>query len=141
LGAPRRTTLFYRRNFQTRLLGKSKLWQVAPKTASFAASGAQEDKKVEVGGGCLRPPIAKSSTNIEAGNFRQIVFSINVVNLYLTLCATGRADLEALVRLFSLEPLTRNSNCRAKPLSSEMIATMKTLTTFPGHIRASGEHG
>jgi two-component system response regulator AtoC len=110
---------------------QSKLLQLL-QDGQFCRIGAQEDKKVEVRVVCATN--RKLEHEIEAGTFRQDLFyRINVVNLYLPPLRERRADLEALVDYF-LEQYNQKFNCRAKPLSSEMIATLKSYH-FPGNIR------
>src|SRR3979409_1328745 len=97
---------------------QSKLLQLL-QDGQFCRIGAQEDKKVEVRVVC--PTTRKREHEIEAGTFRQDLFyRINVVNLYLPPLRERRADLEELVDYF-LEHYNQKFNCRAKPLSSEMI--------------------
>src|SRR6202163_2616416 len=101
---------------------QSKLLQLL-QDGQFCRIGAQEDKKVEVRVVCATN--RKLEHEIEAGTFRQDLFyRINVVNLYLPPLRERRADLEALVDYF-LDHYNQKFNCRAKPFSSEMMATLK----------------
>src|SRR6267143_2018826 len=110
---------------------QSKLLQLL-QDGQFCRIGAQEDKKVEVRVVCATN--RKLEHEIEAGTFRQDLFyRINVVNLYLPPLRERRADLEALVDYF-LEHYNQKFNCRAKPFSSEMMATLKSYH-FPGNVR------
>jgi len=98
----------------------------------FCRIGAQEDKKVEVRVVCATN--RKLEHEIEVGTFRQDLFyRINVVNLYMPPLRERRADMDVLVDYF-LEHYNQKFNCRAKPLSSEMMGTLKAYH-FPGNIR------
>jgi len=126
-----RGTLFLDEISELDLSLQSKLLQLL-QDGQFCRIGAQEDKKVEVRVVCATN--RKLEHEIEAGTFRQDLFyRINVVNLYLPPLRERRADLEALVDYF-LEHYNQKFNCRAKPFSSEMMATLKGYH-FPGNIR------
>src|SRR5258706_895646 len=126
-----RGTLFLDEISELDLSLQSKLLQLL-QDGQFCRIGAQEDKKVEVRVVCATN--RKLEHEIEAGTFRQDLFyRINVVNLYMPPLRERRADLEALVDYF-LEHYNQKFNCRAKPFSSEMMATLKGYH-FPGNIR------
>ncbi len=98
----------------------------------FCRIGAQEDKKVEVRVVCATN--RKLEDEIQAGTFREDLFyRIAVVNLQMPSLRERRADLPALIDYF-LEHYNQKFNCRAKPLSGEMMATLKSYH-FPGNIR------
>ena len=110
---------------------QSKLLQLL-QDGQFCRIGAQEDKKVEVRVVCATN--RKLEHEIEVGNFRQdLYYRINVVNLYMPPLRERRADLEELVDYF-LGHYNQKFNCRAKPLSPEMMNTLKNYH-FPGNIR------
>src|SRR6267154_5060000 len=126
-----RGTLFLDEISELDLGLQSKLLQLL-QDGQFCRIGAQEDKKVEVRVVCATN--RRLEHEIGAGTFRQALFyRINVVNLYLPPLRERRADLEALVDYF-LEHYNQKFNCRAKPFSSEMMATLKSYH-FPGNIR------
>ena len=98
----------------------------------FCRIGAQEDKKVEVRVVCATN--RKLEQEIENGTFRQDLFyRINVVNLQLPPLRERDADIPDLVAYF-LEYHNRKYNCRAKPLSSELMAALQKYH-WPGNIR------
>src|SRR5947209_362589 len=98
----------------------------------FCRIGAQEDKKVEVRVVCATN--RRLEEEIETGTFRQDLFyRINVVNLHLPALRERRADIEGLVNFF-LEFYNRKYNCRAKPLSGELMTILQKYH-WPGNIR------
>src|SRR5882724_3750607 len=110
---------------------QSKLLQLL-QDGQFCRIGALEDKKGEVRVVCATN--RKLEQEIENGTFRaDLFYRINVVNLYLPPLRERANDIPDLVAHF-LEYNNRKFNCRAKPLSSEMIATLKSYH-FPGNIR------
>lgn len=110
---------------------QSKLLQLL-QDGQFCRIGAQEDKKVEVRVVCATN--RKLEQEIENGTFRSDLFyRINVVNLHLPPLRERAADIPDLVAYF-LEYHNRKYNCRAKPLSSEMIAVLRKYH-WPGNIR------
>src|SRR6516164_9567671 len=101
---------------------QSKLLQLL-QDGQFCRIGAQEDKKVEVRVVCATNRNLESE--IEAGTFRQDLFyRINVVNLYMPPLRERRADIPSLVDYF-LEYYNRKYNCRARPLSGELLAVLQ----------------
>jgi transcriptional regulator with PAS, ATPase and Fis domain len=76
----------------------------------------------------------KLEQEIENGTFRSDLFyRINVVNLHLPPLRERAADIPELVDYF-LEYLNRKYNCRAKPLSAEMMTVLRKYH-WPGNIR------
>src|SRR5215472_6415293 len=110
---------------------QSKLLQLL-QDGQFCRIGAQEDKKVEVRVVCATN--RKLEQEIENGTFRSDLFyRINVVNLQMPPLRERAADIPQLVDYF-LEHHNRKYNCRAKALSSEMLATLRKYH-WPGNIR------
>ncbi|MGA9528032.1 MAG: sigma-54 dependent transcriptional regulator [Terriglobales bacterium] len=110
---------------------QSKLLQLL-QDGQFCRIGAQEDKKVEVRVVCATN--RDLHNEIEAGTFRQDLFyRINVVNLRMPSLRERRNDIEELTAYF-LEYYNRKFNCRARPLSSEVLAVLKKYH-WPGNIR------
>jgi two-component system response regulator AtoC len=110
---------------------QSKLLQLL-QDGQFCRIGAQEDKKVEVRIVCATN--RQLEAEIESGTFRQDLFyRINVVNLQLPPLRERRGDIEDLVHYF-LEYYNRKYNCRARPLSSELLAVLQKYH-WPGNIR------
>jgi two-component system, NtrC family, response regulator AtoC len=110
---------------------QSKLLQLL-QDGQFCRIGAQEDKKVEVRVVCATN--RKLEQEIENGTFRSDLFyRINVVNLYLPPLRERAADIPDLVSYF-LEYHNRKYNCRAKPLSNEMMAVLRKYH-WPGNVR------
>ena len=110
---------------------QSKLLQLL-QDGQFCRIGAQEDKKVEVRIVCATN--RKLEEEITNGNFRQDLFyRINVVNLYMPPLRERRADISALVSYF-LDYYNRKYNCRARPLSSELMEILQKYH-WPGNIR------
>src|SRR5207302_2955530 len=126
-----RGTLFLDEISELDLALQSKLLQLL-QDGQFCRIGAQEDKKVEVRVVCATNRILENE--IENGTFRQDLFyRINVVNLALPPLRERRGDIEDLVNYF-LDYYNRKYNCRAKPLSSEMMAVLRKYH-WPGNIR------
>jgi len=110
---------------------QSKLLQLL-QDGQFCRIGAQEDKKVEVRVVCATN--RKLEQEIENGTFRSDLFyRINVVNLHLPPLRERATDIPQLVDYF-LQYHNRKYNCRAKPLSGEMMATLRKYH-WPGNIR------
>jgi len=110
---------------------QSKLLQLL-QDGQFCRIGAQEDKKVEVRIVCATN--RQLEVEIESGTFRQDLFyRINVVNLHLPPLRERRADIADLVNFF-LEYYNRKYNCRARALSSELMAVLEKYH-WPGNIR------
>jgi len=110
---------------------QSKLLQLL-QDGQFCRIGAQEDKKVEVRVVCATN--RKLEQEVENGTFRSDLFyRINVVNLHLPPLRERAGDIPDLVAYF-LEHHNRKYNCRAKPLSSEMITALRKYH-WPGNIR------
>ena len=126
-----RGTLFLDEISELDLALQSKLLQLL-QDGQFCRIGAQEDKKVEVRVVCATNRVLE--TEIENGTFRQDLFyRINVVNLALPSLRERRADIEELANYF-LEYYNRKYNCRAKPLSNELMAVLQKYH-WPGNIR------
>lgn len=110
---------------------QSKLLQLL-QDGQFCRIGAQEDKKVEVRVVCATN--RKLEQEVENGTFRSDLFyRINVVNLHLPPLRERAADIPALVAYF-LDYHNRKYNCRAKPLSNEMMTVLRKYH-WPGNIR------
>lgn len=110
---------------------QSKLLQLL-QDGQFCRIGAQEDKKVEVRIVCATNRILE--VEIENGTFRQdLYYRINVVNIQLPPLRDRRGDVEDLINYF-LEYYNRKYNCRARPVSSEMLAVLQKYH-WPGNIR------
>jgi len=126
-----RGTLFLDEISELDLALQSKLLQLL-QDGQFCRIGAQEDKKVEVRVVCATN--RQLETEIETGTFRRDLFyRINVVNLHLPPLRERRGDIESLVSYF-LEYYNRKFNCRARSLSSELIAVLQKYH-WPGNIR------
>jgi two-component system response regulator AtoC len=126
-----RGTLFLDEISELDLGLQSKLLQLL-QDGQFCRIGAQEDKKVEVRVVCATN--RKLEQEIENGTFRSDLFyRINVVNLHLPAMRERIADLEDLATYF-LEYHNRKYNCKAKPLSSDMMSVMRKYH-WPGNIR------
>src|ERR1700685_2835203 len=116
-----RGTLFLDEISELDLSLQSKLLQLL-QDGQFCRIGAQEDKKVEVRVVCATN--RKLEDEIETGTFRQdLYYRINVVNLQLPPLRDRRGDIEDLVRYF-LDFYNQKYNCRARPLSSDLIAIL-----------------
>src|ERR1700692_831927 len=110
---------------------QSKLLQLL-QDGQFCRIGAQEDKKVEVRVVCATN--RRLESEIESGAFRQdLYYRINVVNLHMPALRERRGDIEDLCTYF-LEFYNRKFNCRARPLSSEVLAVLQKYH-WPGNIR------
>jgi len=110
---------------------QSKLLQLL-QDGQFCRIGAQEDKKVEVRVVCATN--RKLEQEVENGTFRSDLFyRINVVNLYLPPLRERAMDIPDLVAYF-LDYHNRKYNCRAKPLSNEMMSALRKYY-WPGNIR------
>jgi two-component system, NtrC family, response regulator AtoC len=126
-----RGTLFLDEISELDLGLQSKLLQLL-QDGQFCRIGAQEDKKVEVRVVCATN--RKLEQEIENGTFRSDLFyRINVVNLYLPPLRERAIDIPDLVSYF-LEHHNRKYNCRAKPLSNEMMAVLRKYH-WPGNVR------
>jgi two-component system, NtrC family, response regulator AtoC len=110
---------------------QSKLLQLL-QDGQFCRIGAQEDKKVEVRIVCATN--RQLEVEIENGTFRQDLFyRINVVSLQMPPLRERRADVADLVQYF-LEFYNRKYNCRARPVSSELMIVLQKYH-WPGNIR------
>ncbi len=110
---------------------QSKLLQLL-QDGQFCRIGAQEDKKVEVRVVCATN--RRLESEIESGSFRQdLYYRINVVNLHMPALRERRGDIEDLSTYF-LEYYNRKFNCRARPLSNEVMAVLQKYH-WPGNIR------
>jgi len=126
-----RGTLFLDEISELDMSLQSKLLQLL-QDGQFCRIGAQEDKKVEVRVVCATN--RKLEQEIENGTFRSDLFyRINVVNLHLPALRERASDIPDLVAYF-LEFHNKKYNCRAKPLSNEMMAVLKKYH-WPGNIR------
>jgi len=126
-----RGTLFLDEISELDLALQSKLLQLL-QDGQFCRIGAQEDKKVEVRVVCATNRILENE--IENGTFRQDLFyRINVVNIALPPLRERRGDIDDLVAFF-LDHYNRKYNCRAKPLSGELMAVLQKYH-WPGNIR------
>jgi two-component system, NtrC family, response regulator AtoC len=126
-----RGTLFLDEISELDLGLQSKLLQLL-QDGQFCRIGAQEDKKVEVRVVCATN--RKLEQEIENGTFRSDLFyRINVVNLYMPPLRERAADIPDLVAYF-LEYHNRKYNCRAKPLSNEMMTVLRKYH-WPGNVR------
>jgi two-component system, NtrC family, response regulator AtoC len=126
-----RGTLFLDEISELDLSLQSKLLQLL-QDGQFCRIGAQEDKKVEVRVVCATN--RQLENEIENGTFRQdLYYRINVVNLQLPPLRERRADIEDLVRYF-LDYYNQKYNCRARPLSSDLIAILQKYH-WPGNVR------
>src|SRR6202051_660439 len=100
---------------------QSKLLQLL-QDGQFCRIGAQEDKKVEVRVVCATNRHLESE--IESGAFRQdLYYRINVVNIRMPALRERRGDIEDLCTYF-LEYFNRKFNCRARPVSNEVLAVL-----------------
>ncbi len=110
---------------------QSKLLQLL-QDGQFCRIGAQEDKKVEVRVVCATN--RQLEAEIEAGTFRQdLYYRINVVNIRMPSLRERRGDIDDLCTYF-LEYYNRKFNCRARPLSNEVLAVLQKYH-WPGNIR------
>src|ERR1700732_4134589 len=126
-----RGTLFLDEISELDMSLQSKLLQLL-QDGQFCRIGAQEDKKVEVRVVCATNRQLEQES--ENGTFRSDLFyRINVVNLHLPPLRERAADIPQLADYF-LEYHNRKYNCRAKPLSAELMTTLKKYH-WPGNIR------
>ena len=126
-----RGTLFLDEISELDMSLQSKLLQLL-QDGQFCRIGAQEDKKVEVRVVCATN--RKLDVEIENGTFRaDLYYRINVVNLQLPPLRERAADIPDLVNYF-LEYHNRKYNCRAKPVSNELMAVLRKYH-WPGNIR------
>jgi formate hydrogenlyase transcriptional activator len=126
-----RGTLFLDEISELDMSLQSKLLQLL-QDGQFCRIGAQEDKKVEVRVVCATN--RKLEQEIENGTFRSDLFyRINVVNLHMPALRERASDIPELVEYF-LEHHNRKYNCRAKPLSGEMMGVLRKYH-WPGNIR------
>ena len=126
-----RGTLFLDEISELDLSLQSKLLQLL-QDGQFCRIGAQEDKKVEVRVVCATNRNLESE--IETGTFRQdLYYRINVVNLRMPALRERRGDIEDLASYF-LEFYNRKFNCRARPLSAEVMGVLQKYH-WPGNIR------
>jgi len=126
-----RGTLFLDEISELDMALQSKLLQLL-QDGQFCRIGAQEDKKVEVRVVCATN--RKLEQEIENGTFRSDLFyRINVLNLHLPPLRERAGDIPDLVAYF-LEHHNRKYNCRAKPLSRELMAVLRKYH-WPGNIR------
>ncbi|HET7439939.1 MAG TPA: sigma-54 dependent transcriptional regulator [Terriglobales bacterium] len=126
-----RGTLFLDEISELDLGLQSKLLQLL-QDGQFCRIGAQEDKKVEVRVVCATN--RKLEQEIDNGTFRQDLFyRINVVNIHMPALRERRADIGDLVTYF-LDYYNRKYNCRARPLSGELMAILQKYH-WPGNIR------
>src|SRR5712672_196995 len=117
-----RGTLFLDEISELDMALQSKLLQLL-QDGQFCRIGAQEDKKVEVRVVCATN--RNLEEEIAAGNFRSDLFyRINVVNLRMPALRERRGDIEDLANYF-LEYYNRKYNCRAKPLSPELMDVLQ----------------
>jgi two-component system response regulator AtoC len=126
-----RGTLFLDEISELDLALQSKLLQLL-QDGQFCRIGAQEDKKVEVRVVCATN--RKLEEEIENGTFRaDLFYRINVVNLHMPPLRERATDIPELVDYF-LEYHNRKYNCRAKPLSAELMGVLRKYH-WPGNIR------
>src|SRR5438309_1634333 len=126
-----RGTLFLDEISELDMSLQSKLLQLL-QDGQFCRIGAQADKKVEVRIVCATN--RRLEDEIENGTFRQDLFyRINVVNLYMPPLRERRTDIEGLSSYF-LEHYNRKYNCKAKPLSPELMDVLQKYH-WPGNIR------
>src|SRR3954468_17145402 len=126
-----RGTLFLDEISELDLSLQSKLLQLL-QDGQFCRIGAQEDKKVEVRIVCATNRNLESE--IESGTFRQdLYYRINVVNLRMPSLRERRGDIYDLTSHF-LEYYNRKYNCRARPLSQEVMNVLRKYH-WPGNIR------
>ena len=126
-----RGTLFLDEISELDLALQSKLLQLL-QDGQFCRIGAQEDKRVEVRVVCATN--RQLEVEIDNGTFRQDLFyRINVVNIHMPPLRERRGDIEDLVHYF-LEYYNRKYNCRARPLSNDLMAVLQKYH-WPGNIR------
>jgi two-component system, NtrC family, response regulator AtoC len=126
-----RGTLFLDEISELDMSLQSKLLQLL-QDGQFCRIGAQADKKVEVRIVCATN--RKLEDEIESGTFRQdLYYRINVVNLFMPPLRERRGDIQGLAEYF-LEFYNRKYNCRARPLSGELMEVLQKYH-WPGNIR------
>jgi two-component system response regulator AtoC len=126
-----RGTLFLDEISELDLALQSKLLQLL-QDGQFCRIGAQEDKKVEVRVVCATN--RKLEQEVENGSFRaDLFYRINVVNLHLPPLRERVVDIPDLANYF-LEYHNRKYNCRAKPLSTELMGALRKYH-WPGNVR------
>jgi len=126
-----RGTLFLDEISELDMSLQSKLLQLL-QDGQFCRIGAQADKKVEVRIVCATN--RKLEEEIASGSFRQDLFyRINVVNLHMPPLRERRSDIRNLIDYF-LDHYNRKYNCRARPLSPELMETLEKYH-WPGNIR------
>ena len=126
-----RGTLFLDEISELDLALQSKLLQLL-QDGQFCRIGAQEDKKVEVRVVCATN--RKLEQEIENGTFRaDLFYRINVVNIHMPPLRERAVDIPDLVAYF-LEYYNRKYNCRAKPLSTELMGVLCKYH-WPGNVR------
>src|SRR6266704_6461699 len=126
-----RGTLFLDEISELDMSLQSKLLQLL-QDGQFCRIGAQADKKVEVRIVCATN--RKLEEEIQNGTFRQDLFyRINVVNLFMPPLRERRSDIESLATYF-LEHYNRKYNCKARPLSPELMETLQKYHC-PGNSR------
>jgi two-component system response regulator AtoC len=126
-----RGTLFLDEISELDLALQSKLLQLL-QDGQFCRIGAQEDKKVEVRVVCATN--RKLEQEIDNGTFRaDLFYRINVVNLHLPPLRERAVDIADLASYF-LDYYNRKYNCRAKPLSGELMGILSKYH-WPGNVR------
>src|SRR5712672_1131005 len=126
-----RGTLFLDEISELDMSLQSKLLQLL-QDGQFCRIGAQEDKKVEVRVVCATN--RRLEDEIENGTFRQDLFyRINVVNLHMPPLRERRSDIATLANHF-LEYYNRKYNCKAIPISDELMARLRKYH-WPGNVR------
>src|ERR1700730_744177 len=126
-----RGTLFLDEISELDMSLQSKLLQLL-QDGQFCRIGAQEDKKAEVR--VVGATNRRLESEIESGAFRQdLYYRINVVNLHMPALRERASDIPDLVDYF-LEYYNRKFNCRARPLSNEVLAVLQKYH-WPGNIR------
>src|SRR5579863_9610436 len=126
-----RGTLFLDEISELDMSLQSKLLQLL-QDGQFCRIGAQEDKKVEVRVVCATN--RKLEEEIANGTFRaDLFYRINVVNLHMPALRDRVSDLPELIAFF-LDCYNRKFNSRAKPLSAELMNSLRKYH-WPGNIR------
>ena len=126
-----RGTLFLDEISELDMSLQSKLLQLL-QDGQFCRIGAQEDKKVEVRVVCATN--RKLEEEIANGTFRaDLFYRINVVNLYMPPLRERTSDLEEIIAFF-LESYNRKFNSRAKPLSTDLMNSLRKYH-WPGNVR------
>src|SRR6202789_4466234 len=117
-----RGTLFLDEISELDMSLQSKLLQLL-QDGQFCRIGAQEDKKVEVRVVCATNRVLEDE--IANGTFRaDLFYRINVVNLYMPPLRERASDVPQLISYF-LEYYNRKYNCRAKPLSIDLMNALR----------------